>query len=136
MYHRQTKRRSGVSPRPRTSVDGPVRGSYVITIDDTQHKPLTDPQFNQFAQQILNVVQRVAATRSQPPAELMPLLLMHDIPDELWDAVQHRVQRDHAPRGHGSARLHDAVVRLLDVYARLGLAPIEELGDPSRASES
>lgn len=131
MYHRQTGRRCGKSPRPRVDIRTSTAASYVIAIDDVTHKPFSEAQLNQFAQQLLNVVQRVTARRRRPHDQSIAALLAEEIPGDLWERLETRAAHDARVHGRGTARVHDVILRLLRAYARIGLEPIESLGsDP------
>ena len=127
MYHRQTGRRHAKEPRPRTAVQTSKHGSVVIVIDAMKHEPLSEAQFGQFAQQILNVLQRLTAHRRKPHDRSIAALLVEEIPGDLWDRLKSRAERDAVVHGRGVARVHDVVQRLLMAYARVGLEPIESL---------
>ena len=90
MYHRQTGRRHAKEPRPRTAVETSKHRSVVIVIDEVTHEPLSEAQFGQFAQQILNVLQRVTAHRRKPHDRSIAALLVEEIPGDLWDRLKSR----------------------------------------------
>ena len=129
MYHRQTTRRRGTAPRPRGAITTSKDGSYLITLDRVRHEPFSEAQFNQFAQQLLNVLQRVTAKRRRPHAQSVGALLWEEIPGDLWEQFKSRAEHDAAVHGRGAARVHDVVLRVLRAYARVGLTSIEALDD-------
>ena len=92
-----------------------------------KHEPLSEAQFGQFAQQVLNVLQRVTAHRRKPHDRSIAALLVEEIPGDLWDRLKSRAEHDAVVHGRGVARVHDVVQRLLMAYARVGLEPIESL---------
>ena len=135
MYHRQHGRGHAKELRPRTTVEPSKGGSYAIAIDHVKHKPFSEAQFNQFAQQILNVLQRTTARRRRPHDRSIAALLVEQISGDLWDQLRNRAEHDAVIHGRGMARVHDVVQRLLIAYARVGLEPVESLTDrplPSR----
>ncbi len=135
MYHRQTGRRHAKTPRPRTAVDRARDGSFLIAIDRVTHESFSEVEFNHFAQQVLNVVQRATAHRRRPHDRSVAALLVEEIPGDLWDRLKERAEHDAVVHGRGAARVHDIVHRLLTAYARIGLEAIEALPDrplPSR----
>ncbi len=135
MYHRQTGRRSAKKSRSRTVVDRAKDGSFAIAIDRVTHQPFSEAEFNHFAQQVLNVVQRATAHRRRPHDRSVAALLVEEIPGDLWDQLKDRAEHDAVVHGRGVARVHDVMHRLLTAYARTGLEPIEALPNrplPSR----
>lgn len=118
-----------MNPRPRTTLERSKDGSFVIAIDGVRHKPLAQAQFNQLAQQVINVVQRATAHRRRPHDRSIAALLVEEIPGDLWDQLKERADHDAVVQGRGGARVHDVVHRLLTAYARVGVEPIESLED-------
>ncbi|MBI3490822.1 MAG: hypothetical protein HY047_03370 [Acidobacteria bacterium] len=127
MYHRQVGRRRGKEPRRRGTIEASKDDSYVIAIDHVRHKPFSEAQFNQFAQQVLNVLQRATASRCRPHDRSIDALLLEEIPGDLWEKLKNRAEHDAVVHGRGAARVHDVVLRLLRAYAHVGLQPIETL---------
>ena len=80
MYHRQTGRRH--AKKSRTAVEMSKDGSYEIVIDQLKHKPFSETQFSQFAQQMLNVLQRTTAYRRHPHDASVPTVLSEDRADD------------------------------------------------------
>lgn len=131
MYHRQIGRRPRKTSRTRAAISASAGASYVIAIDDVTHKPFSEAQFNQFVQQLLNLVQRGTAKRRRPHDRSVAALLVEEIPGDLWERLETRAAHDAAVHGCGTARVHDVILRLLRAYANVGLKPIESLGtDP------
>jgi hypothetical protein len=131
MYHRQVGRPRGKEPPCRGTIEASEDGSYAITIDHVRHKPFSEAQFNQFAQQLLNVVQRATASRRRPHDCSIAALLLEEIPGDLWETLKNRAEHDAVDHGRGAARVHDVVLRLLRAYAHVGLQPIETLSHHS-----
>lgn len=64
MYHRR-RPRGARAPKPRTRIDtltGPPR-VFRLVVDGIEHRPLSDAQFGQLAQQVIDVLQVVQPMR-------------------------------------------------------------------------
>ena len=130
MSDRHTDHRRTKAARHRGTIETMQNGFYMIAIDQIRHKPFSETQFNQFAQQLLNVLQRVTAKRRRPHDRSIAALLVEEIPGDLWEALERRAEHDAAVHERGATRVHDVVLRLLQAYAHVGLKPIESLRKP------